>query len=137
MDKTGITLFGSYKSVLKRYADFNGRLSRKGYWYFMLANFIISLVIQGVEFILGNMLLELTDPSSTSIAEPQLFYSLYSLALLVPSLAASIRRLHDTNRSGWKYLLNFIPLVGPFIVLFFLFEKGDQQENQYGPVPIE
>ncbi len=137
MANTGITLFGSYKSVLKKYVDFNGRLSRKGYWYFFLANFLISLAVSVAEFIFANGFVELTSPSSPSITDFTLFSSIYSLILLLPAFAASVRRLHDTNRSGWNYLLLFIPIVGWIVVLVFLFKKGDQQENKYGPVPTE
>lgn len=137
MANTGITLFGSYKSALKRYADFNRRLSRKGYWYFILANFLISIALSTAEFIFANGLLELTSPSSASITDFTLFSSFYSLIILLPSLAAGVRRLHDKNRSGWNYLLVFIPLVGIIVLLVFLLQKGDQQENKYGPVPQE
>jgi len=127
--KEEITIFGSYSSVLKKYADFNGRLSRKGYWYFVLANFLVATAITLVEYIIRGM------PSSyeTTLILP----SIYSLAIFIPSLAAMVRRLHDIGKSGWNALISLIPLVGSIILLVFLFQRGDQEENKYGAVPNE
>lgn len=127
--KKEITLFGSYSSVLKKYADFSGRLSRKGYWYFVLANFLVAAAITLVEYIIRGM------PSSyeTTLILP----SIYSLAIFIPSLAAMVRRLHDIGKSGWNALISLIPLVGSIVVLVFLFQRGDQEENKYGAVPNE
>jgi hypothetical protein len=63
--------------------------------------------------------------------------NLYTLAIFIPSIAAGTRRLHDTGRSGWYQLLCLIPLVGIFIVIFFLAKKCDQEKNRFGPNPLE
>ena len=60
---------------------------------------------------------------------------LYSLLVLVPGLAVSIRRLHDTNRSGWWLLISLIPLIGAIVLIIFMVQEGDPNENQYGPNP--
>lgn len=130
-----ITVFGSYKSVLKKYADFNGRLSRRGYWYFVLVNMILSNSIAGIVFVIQHVSLELNGTYGGLTTEDSQY--LYVLALLIPSIAAGVRRLHDTNRSGWNLLFHLIPLVGTIVVLVFQLQKGDQQSNQYGPVPQE
>jgi uncharacterized membrane protein YhaH (DUF805 family) len=130
--KEEITLFGSYSSVLKKYAEFSGRLSRKGYWYFVLANFLVATAISLVEYIIRGM------PSYSSYYETTLVLpSIYSLLILIPSLAAMVRRLHDIGKSGWNILLSLIPLVGSIVLLVFLFQRGDQEDNKYGAVPNE
>lgn len=108
-----------YKEVvLKKYADFNGRASRPEFWYFVLANFIVS-------FILGFI----------KIGGFQVFSIIYSLAVLIPGIAVSIRRLHDLGKSGWYLLFALIPIAGPIILIVWYATEGEQQENSYGAVP--
>lgn len=89
------------KRPLQKYADFSGRASRPEYWWFVLAYIVAFMVIQIIESLLGigTMVAGLYGPLMTILA----------LGLLVPSLAVAVRRLHDTNRSGWWLLLVFIP----------------------------
>ena len=61
--------------------------------------------------------------------------AIYSLTILIPAIAVSVRRLHDTGRSGWMLLVNLIPLIGCFIVLFFLVQDSTPGENEYGSSP--
>jgi uncharacterized membrane protein YhaH (DUF805 family) len=114
-----------YIEVLKKYAVFNGRAKREEYWMFVLFNFIIGLVFGLVFSIIGG------DPKNN------IFYNLYALAILIPSIAVSVRRLHDTNRSGWWLLINFIPIVGFIVILVFMASDSQPGENQYGPNPKE
>ena len=109
-----------YFTVLKKYAVFSGRARRKEYWMFALFNVIVMLVFE---------LFEKLNPGFYVIT------SLYTLAILIPFLAVSVRRLHDTNRSGWRVLLGLIPLIGHLIVLVFMTQNGQPHENQYGPDP--
>ena len=87
---------------------------------FLLFNVIITLVLSIVEWILG---------SSGIIG------TLYSLAVLVPSIAVSIRRLHDTSRSGWWLLIGIIPLIGAIVLFVFMIQDGKYDENVYGSNP--
>lgn len=64
-----------------------------------------------------------------------LFFLVYSLAMIIPSIAVTVRRLHDTNRSGWFILINFVPLIGPIVVFVFMVLDSDPDANQYGPNP--
>lgn len=101
-----------YLMVLKNYAGFSGRARRKEYWMFYLINVIISILLSvigtAIDFIfLGNI---------------------YSLALLVPTIAVGVRRMHDTNHSGWFLLV-------PFYNLYLLCINGDAGENKYGADP--
>ena len=134
MDDVGeeITIFGSYSSVLKKYADFNGRLSRKGYWYFVLANSLVAMAISLVEYVIRGM------PSYSPYYETTLILpSIYSLVVLIPSLAAMVRRLHDFVKSGWNALLSLVQLIGSIVLLVFLFQRRNQEDNKYGAVPNE
>jgi len=108
-----------YKEVvLKKYLDFSGRAGKSEFWYFVLGNFIIS-------FVLG--LIKFGDVAWLS--------SIYSLAVLLPSLAVSVRRLQDIGK-GWPNLFFvLIPLVGIILLVVWWVKDGDPQENAYGPVP--
>ncbi|MCM3078559.1 DUF805 domain-containing protein [Brevibacillus invocatus] len=108
-----------YLKVLKNYVGFSGRARRKEYWMFTLFSVIISLVLSLVENMIG-----LT----------QVLTGIYSLAVLLPSLGVLVRRLHDTGRSGWWFLIAFIPLVGAIILLVFACQDS-KEDNQYGPNP--
>ena len=109
-----------YLEVLKKYAVFNGRARRKEYWMFFLFNLIILLVIGFVEGLFGS---------------PGIIGVLYSLAILIPGIAVSVRRLHDTGRSGWWLLIGFIPLLGVIVLLVFMVLDSKPGENQYGANP--
>ncbi|WRP04632.1 DUF805 domain-containing protein [Rossellomorea aquimaris] len=113
-----------YVNVLKRYADFTGRARRKEYWMFTLVNFIIM-------FVLG-FTASLVESISVIF---MVMYILYALAVFVPSLAVSVRRLHDTGRSGGWYFIVFVPIVGGIFLLVFMCLDSDHGSNQYGPTP--
>jgi uncharacterized membrane protein YhaH (DUF805 family) len=109
-----------YLEVLKKYAVFNGRARRKEYWYFVLFNVIINIILSGIDnFTTGTGLLN----------------GLYSLAVLIPGIAVSVRRLHDTDRRGWWVLIGLIPIIGWIVLLIFMVQDGKPGENQYGPNP--
>ncbi|MFJ1798815.1 DUF805 domain-containing protein [Streptomyces sp. NPDC098077] len=108
-----------YLAVLKNYAGFSGRARRKEYWMFALISFVISLVLT----IIGSL-----------IGVDFLSY-IYAVAILVPSLAVAVRRLHDTGRSGWWLLIGIVPLVGFIVLIVFLASEGKHEANQHGPNP--
>ena len=114
-----------YLEVLKKYAVFSGRARRKEYWYFVLFNVIIGFVLGLIEGALG-----LFPDSPQSILS-----SLYSLAVLLPGIGVSIRRLHDTSRSGWWLLIALVPIIGAIVLLVFMVQDSATDENQYGPNP--
>jgi uncharacterized membrane protein YhaH (DUF805 family) len=105
-----------YISVLKNYANFSGRATRKEYWMFFLINFLISIAVSIV----------------ASLGHISFLSSLYTLAVTVPSLAVGTRRLHDIGRSGWWFLIGLIPLIGTIILIVFLATKSQSGKNQYG-----
>ncbi|WP_350433145.1 DUF805 domain-containing protein [Shewanella sp. H8] len=114
-----------YLKVLKQYFDFSGRARRKEYWMFVLISTIISILLTLVDMGVGLY---------SDIYGAGLLSSVYSLAILIPSLAVSVRRLHDTDHSGWWLLLICIPLLGALIILVVIcFNSKD--DNEYGPNP--
>jgi uncharacterized membrane protein YhaH (DUF805 family) len=114
-----------YIEVLKKYAVFSGRARRKEYWMFVLISTIISIVLSALDAALGLTRMGGVGPLD----------GIYSLAVLIPSIAVSIRRLHDTNRSGWWLLINMIPVIGWIIYFVFLVSDSDPGTNEYGPNP--
>ena len=109
-----------YISVLKKYTVFNGRATRPEYWYFILINLAISFVLAFIDKNIGN---------------GGLIYTIYSLAVFLPSIAVTARRLHDIDKTGWWQLLFFIPIVGLIIMIIFLAQDSKPYENKYGPNP--
>lgn len=81
--------------------------------------------------LIGTLLISTFGASKLGVIIP----GVYSLAVLIPSLAVVVRRLHDTNRSGWCFFFNLIPVIGSIILLVFLVQDSDPNENQYGPNP--
>jgi uncharacterized membrane protein YhaH (DUF805 family) len=117
-----------YLEALKKYAVFSGRSRRKEYWYFVLFNIIVGIVLASIDALLG------TFSSSSNIG---LLSGIYSLAILIPSLAVTVRRLHDIDRSGWWILIGLVPLIGGIVLLVFALLDGMPGSNRYGPNPKE
>jgi len=102
--------------VRSQYADFEGRTSRKEFWMFVLVYFLLAIAVMIVAMLVGL---------------PQL-YMLLSLAVLVPNIAITARRLHDTNKSGWWQLIGLVPLVGSIILIVLLALPAKNEGNTYG-----
>lgn len=121
-----------YLLVLSRYAEFSGRSRRSEYWWFTLFNFVIIFIWS----ILTQIILATTGMASDSPFG--LFVNaipiVYSLAVFLPTIGVTVRRLHDTGRSGWWMLLNLIPF-GVFIILYFCTIDSNENENTYGLNP--
>jgi uncharacterized membrane protein YhaH (DUF805 family) len=115
-----------YLQVLKKYTEFTGRARRKEYWFFVLFNIIISAVLGVVDYFTGTY---------SAAYGMGLLGCIYVLAVLLPAIAVSIRRLHDTGRSGWWLLLVLVPVIGGIIVLIFMVFDSQPGDNQYGPSP--
>lgn len=98
---------------------FEGRARRTEYWMFTLFNVIISVVLSVIDSSLNLGFLGV----------------IYSLAVLLPGLAVSVRRLHDTGRSGWWLLIGLVPFIGAIVLLVFMLIDSEPRENQYGPNP--
>ncbi len=109
-----------YLKVIQNYVGFTGRARRTEYWMFVLFNFIISIVLSLLEYFAGL---------------GRVLTTLYGLALFLPGLAVSVRRLHDTGRSGLWVLISFIPIIGAIILIIFMCMEGERGYNKYGPDP--
>lgn len=115
-----------YVAVLKKYAVFDGRARRKEYWMYSLITVLISVGLSIIDQVLG------LNKAAGGISPLQ---TIYGLAVLVPGIAVSVRRLHDTNRSGLWVLVAFIPCVGAILLLIWFIAEGDKGSNQFGPDP--
>ncbi len=109
-----------YIGCLKNYVGFSGRARRREFWMFVLFNFIATLLTGMIDGVLGT---------------GGLVNAIYSLAVLLPGFAVFMRRMHDTGRSGWWWLIGIIPFVGFIVLLVFLCQDSQPGENQYGPNP--
>jgi len=115
-----------YLQVLKNYANFAGRARRKEYWMFFLFNIIICIVLGIIDGVVG-----------LNMGGVGILGLVYSLAILVPSIAVGIRRLHDIDKSGWWVLIIFVPFIGALVLLIFAVMAGTPGDNKYGPPPAE
>lgn len=110
-----------YLAVLKKYAVFTGRARRKEYWMFFLFNVLITLALEVIDGLLGTTFIG----------------ALYGLVVLIPSIAVTVRRLHDIGRTGWWALIGLIPVLGFIVLLIFAATDGDRGHNEYGADPKE
>lgn len=109
-----------YLDVLKKYATFTGRSRRREYWMFALIHTLIYMALWGAGFVVDIM---------------ALVAILYALALLIPNLAVTVRRLHDTGRSGWWILIALVPFVGVIVLIVFLALDSKPGDNAHGANP--
>lgn len=133
---------GYFIEPYRKYADFNGRARRKEYWWFTLFSAIVSAIVA-----FSAMLFVAFIGGASSVPEQRLddlasdwasgAFILYWLGTWLPALAVTVRRLHDTGRSGWWVLLNLIPYVGATVVLIFCCLDSQPGGNEYGPNPKE
>ncbi len=114
-----------YLQALKKYAVFSGRARRREYWFFVLFNIIVSIILGVVDVMAGMQ-------TSTGIG---ILSAIYALAVLIPAIAVSVRRLHDINKTGWWILIGFIPVVGAIVLIIFALLAGTAGDNDYGPDP--
>ena len=115
-----------FQLAFSKYAQFHGRSRRKEYWYFALFAVIFNIVLTVLDLVLG------TYHEEFGIG---ILSGLYSLAILVPGIAVSVRRLHDTGRTGWWYLLLLLPVIGAIVLLIFFVQDSEPGTNAYGPNP--
>lgn len=116
----------------KRYADFNGRSQRMEYWMFTLFIAIIAFALVLLAGLFGGLSDSADGGMSMVLIVP---LALLVLATIVPSIAVTVRRFHDQDKSGWFYLLSFIPYIGGLIVFVFMCLDGTPGPNRFGPDP--
>lgn len=108
-----------FTAAVQQFANFEGRNTRTQYWMYILFYMIFYIACLGIDWVLGAQFVTLV----------------YSLVLLVPSIAAATRRLHDTGRSGWWQLIALIPLLGAIVLIVFLAQDSESGDNAYGTNP--
>jgi uncharacterized membrane protein YhaH (DUF805 family) len=109
------------KSGFDHYTTFDGRANKPAFWWWFLFQIIVYIAAEIVDAILGTTI----------------FWIIVALGLLLPNLSVAIRRLHDTNRTGWWILIGLIPLVGFIVLLIFYLQQSDPGPNDYGPPMAE
>ena len=110
-----------YMAALKKYVEFGGRARRTEYWMFTLFTFLISIALSLVDMVLGTIFLG----------------TLFGLAMFLPALAVTVRRLHDTGRGGLWILIGFVPVIGVIVLIIFMVQDSKPGANEYGPNPKE
>jgi uncharacterized membrane protein YhaH (DUF805 family) len=113
-----MTFGEAVKSGFEHYAKFDGRASRPAYWWWVLFAVLVGIAANIIDF---------------ALISPGVIGGLVGLALLLPNLSVSIRRLHDTGRTGWWILIALVPLIGFIVLLIFYLQPSDAVPNQYGP----
>ncbi len=116
-----------YIKVLKNYIIFKGRARRKEYWFFILFNIIFMFLALIIDIMFGTI----KDPEN-----PGIIFSIYSIAVILPSISVSVRRLHDIGKNGWYLLISLLPF-GSIILIGEFIKKGISKENKYGIDPIK
>ncbi|MBQ2556926.1 MAG: DUF805 domain-containing protein, partial [Thermoguttaceae bacterium] len=114
----------AFPMVMKKYAKFSGRASLQEFWYFWLTCFLVNIVF--------NMIVQLVGPVTNIVAIVQ---GLFILAVVIPQIACGVRRLHDTNRTGWWCRLLLVPVIGWIYLLIWLAGAPTPGPNKYGPQP--
>ena len=115
-----VAFMEAFKLGFSNYALFRGRSSRGAFWFWVLATWIVSVILSGIDYgLLGS-------------AQPGVLSGLWSLVVLVPSYAVGARRLHDINRSGWWQFL-VLTLVGALVLIYWYCQPGQAETNDYGP----
>lgn len=132
-----MTFSESIRTCLSKFATWEGRAVRSEYWYFALFCILCQIAASIVDGVLGTRF-QMTNPA-TGETQSMFYgwvYMLTGLALLLPNLAAVVRRLHDTDRSGWWYWIALIPLIGIILLIVWLASRGTNGTNRFGSDPL-
>ena len=136
------TMGEAINSCFKKYATFSGRATRAEYWFFALFQFLIMLI--PLSMMINPLLASINDPYYLSYGSGITIYAigitftiLIGFAFFLPALAVTVRRLHDTGKSGWLYFIGWIPYIGSIILLILVCQDSQPGDNQYGNNPKE
>ena len=113
-------------TCFSKYVSFQGRAPRSEYWFFALFIVIVVIVLVAVSGLLGGAI-------GTILS---IVLALFMLAIILPSLAVTVRRLHDTDHSGWWYFIQLVPVVGGLWFLYLMVISGTQGPNRFGAPAI-
>lgn len=109
------------KDGFDHYVKFDGRASRPAYWWWVLFAILVSIVCNIID---------------SAVFDATILSFIAGVALFLPGISVAIRRLHDTDRTGWWILIGLIPVIGFIVLLVFFLQKSDPVANQYGPPPV-
>lgn len=125
------------KSVFGKYATFSGRASRSEFWWWVLFLIILQIAAMILDNIFGTKINYDAGSTLSSLKIQGVGWvgALVSLALIIPTLAVSVRRLHDTGKAGWWWLLNLVCCIGGLILFIFYLTPSTPGDNKYGPQP--
>jgi uncharacterized membrane protein YhaH (DUF805 family) len=127
-----------YIAVLKKYVLFSGRARRSEYWYFTLFSTIVSFILIAIDVAMGTGSADSSAGGDAGVAmnvNLGILSGIYALAVFLPSLGVLVRRLHDTDHSGWWIFITLVPIIGAFVLLYFLVIDGTPGDNKFGPNP--
>lgn len=126
----------SVRTCLRKYGTFSGRAQASEYWFFYLALAIVNVVVFAALLIPALVMMDpVTQEPGVLGSIGSTLIGLIALGAFVPLLAAGVRRLHDTGKSGWFYLLCLVPMVGGIIIIVLLALPGEPGPNRFGPDP--
>lgn len=123
-----MTLKESFVTCMQKYTDFSGRAPRSEYWWFVLAQFLIGFVLGFIFGFIGAIM-----GMGSGLAD--IVSLIVTLGFILPTIAVAVRRLHDIGKSGWWYLLVFIPILGWLLLLFWFVQPSAEESNEFGDVP--
>ncbi len=132
-----MTFGESISTCLSKYVSWQGRAARSEFWYFMLFSVICYIAASIIDKMLGTTF-NFTNPVS-GVEESLGYgyvYALVALGLFLPALAATVRRLHDTDRSGWWYWIALVPILGAILLLVWFCSRGTAGSNRFGHDPL-
>ncbi len=130
-----MNLITAVKACFSKFATFSGRAQRSEFWWFVLFVWAMSIVLSIVDSTLFGTVVRTGNSFYASTNTP-IFSGIFSLVVVLPNLAVSVRRLHDTDRSGWWLLIGLIPLVGLIVLIVFFASKGTDGNNRFGSDPL-
>ena len=119
--------------ITKQFSDFKGRARRKEYWMYSLFQGVIGFSLYLISFIFFTNILNYSNEKG--LYSSLLLFVIFLMLHFIPNIAITVRRLHDTGKSGWWYLLSLIPYIGPFILFILLVLESSEEENQWGVNP--
>ncbi len=125
----------SVKTCFSKYVTFHGRASRSEFWWWVLFTIVASMLLGSIDSILFGTVTTHEGGFEASTDRP-FFSGLFQLAILLPSLAVTVRRLHDTDRTGWWVLLCLVPLIGPIVLIVWWASAGTRGPNRFGQDPL-
>jgi uncharacterized membrane protein YhaH (DUF805 family) len=122
------------KTVFSKYATFSGRARRSEFWFWALFAFLVNTVVAIIVSATGGYSIN-TETMMPEFGATYLLVVVVGLALLLPNLAVTVRRLHDTDRSGFWWFIGLVPFVGAIVLLVFMILEGTRGPNRFGPDP--